>query len=106
MPAVAVHAFVLLFSGRVWSDLATVHSRYGNTSQIPVAERQLLLVGIACGIYWLTVIFGTQMFEGRGRGMRPSTPAERQVALWMVRLATLAIIYGATIWLVDVYVIG
>ncbi len=107
VPALVVHALVLLFSDRVWSDMATVHSRTGNTSHIPVAERQLILVGIACALYWLTVIFGTRMFEGRGRiGMRPSTPGERSVAMWMTRVAMLSLIYFATFWLVKVYVFG
>jgi hypothetical protein len=107
VPAVAIHALVLVLSDRVWSDMATVHSRTGPTTHMPVGERQLILVGAVCVFYCLAVLGGPSMFEGRARiGMRPSTLGERTVALWLVRLTLLATMYYATFWLVQTYVFG
>jgi hypothetical protein len=106
LPALAVHALVLLFSDRVWTDMATVHSRYGDTTHIPIAERQLILLAIAFAIYGLTLLMGEGLFEGRVRGMRVSTPPDRIVAMWMTRLAALAAMYGSALWLVKTYVWG
>jgi hypothetical protein len=100
----AVHALVLLFSDRVWTDTATVHSKSGDTTHIPIAERQLIFLAIAFSIYGLTLLTGEWLFEGRGRRMRPSTPAERTVAMWMTRLAALAAMYGSALWLLKNYV--
>jgi hypothetical protein len=100
----AVHALVLMTSDRVWTDMATVHSRSGDTTHIPIAERQLIFLAIAFAIYGATLLMGERLFEWRGRGMRVSTPPERIVAMWMTRLAALAVMYGSALWLVTTYV--
>ena len=91
-------------SDRVWTDTATVHSRYGDTTHIPIAERQLMLLAIAFAIYGFTLLMGERLFEWRARGMRVSTPPERTVAMWMTRLAALTAMYGSALWLVKAYV--
>ena len=94
---------MLIFSDRVWTDTATVHSRYGDTTHIPVAERQLIFLAIAFAIYGATLLMEEGLFEGRVRGMRVSTPAERTVAMWMTRLAALTAMYASALWLLKTY---
>lgn len=99
LPAVLVHALVLLFSRRVWTTLVETSSRSGRSGSIIDAHRYLVFLAVAVGAYVVIGLTGDD-----GRVMRTSSTLDAAVARVMLRGLCLLVLYGSAFALVRAYV--
>ena len=99
LPAVLVHALVLLFSRRVWTTLVETSSRSGRSGSIIDAHRYLVFLAIGLGAYVVIGLTGDD-----GRVLRTSSTLDAAVARVMLRGLCLVVLYLSAFTLVRAYV--
>lgn len=99
LPAVLVHALVLLFSRRVWTTLVETSSRSGRSGSIIDAHRYLVFLAIGLGAYVVIGLTGDD-----GRVLRTSSTLDAAVARVMLRGLCLVVLYASAFTLARAYV--
>lgn len=99
LPAVLVHALVLLFSRRVWTTLVETSSRSGRSGSIIDAHRDLVFLAMGVGAYVAVGLYGDD-----GRVLRTSSALDAAVARVMLRGLCLVVLYASAFTLARAYV--
>lgn len=102
LPAVLVHALVLLLSHRVWTTLIETSSRSGRSGTVVDAHRFLAFLAVTLGGYVAVGVAGDGAWTG-GRRLQPSTGGEIAVTRLALRGLCLVALYLSAFALARTY---